>query len=255
MKLLIAGLIFCSLPMLAAEPFTGTWKEDIATRKVSGALLTLELSNGVYKVLSANPYTVKADGTDQAVSGSTMISVNIIDDHSVEVTQKTAGKIVNRTKRTVSSDGTTFTAEIISYPAAGGAPVTTTNIRQRVGAPVPGMHLLSGSWAPPKKQSESDNGLLVTFEQTADGLKVSTPTGINYDAKFDGKEYPVSGTGGTDSKVVLKRIGATSIEETNKSGDKVLGTSLYTLSADGQSVTEEDHLATGRTVTYLLRKQ
>ena len=36
MKLLCAALLFGALPMLAAEPFTGTWKEDITTRKVSG---------------------------------------------------------------------------------------------------------------------------------------------------------------------------------------------------------------------------
>jgi hypothetical protein len=56
--------------MLAAQSFTGTWKADITTVKRSGKPSKVELSNGSYKCLSCNPpYTVKADGKDQALSG------------------------------------------------------------------------------------------------------------------------------------------------------------------------------------------
>jgi hypothetical protein len=201
---------------------------------------------------------VKADGTDQPLSGANAdtVSVKIVDDHTVEFTTKKAGKIVSQIKRTVSSDGATFTAESSSYPASGGAPVARINVQKRVGAPTPGMHLLSGTWNLVRRENESENGLMVTFEQTADRLKMTTLTGIHYEAKFDGREYPASGTPQADAKVILKRTNANTIEETDEAGDKVIGISMYTLSADGLTIKEEDrNSSTGRVITYILRKQ
>jgi hypothetical protein len=103
--------------------------------------------------------------------------------------------------------------------------------------------------------SLSENALLNTFEQTADGLKWSSATGEHYDAKLDGKVYPVAGSRTWD-KVTLKRLGPNSIEETDLNGDKVLGTTRYTVSPDGQSMTlEARNTRTGRTITSILRKQ
>jgi hypothetical protein len=92
MKLLCAVLVCSALPMMAAQPFTGTWKVDVTTAKWSGKPSTYELANGTYKCLTCTtPYTVKADGKDQAISGQTGFdteSVRIIDDHSVEIYPK-----------------------------------------------------------------------------------------------------------------------------------------------------------------------
>lgn len=258
MRLLCAALVCGALPIMAAQPFTGTWKMDVTTLKVSGKLSNVELANGTYKCLScATPYTVKADGKDQAVTGQPnfdTISVRIIDDHSVEFIEKKAGKIVYQAKSTVSADGATRTAEATIYPVSGDKPVTETLTAKRVGKRVAGAHLYSGSWMTDKVQA-SDNGLLWTYEQTNDGLKYSDPTGERYDAKFDGKEYPISGVPTADAKVILKQIDANTIEETDKSGGKVIGTSKMTVSPDGRSITIEIHTSRGLAETYVERKQ
>ena len=257
MKLLCAVLLCSALPMAAAEPFTGIWKEDLTTLRFSGKPQKIELSQGTYKCLSCDPpYTAKADGKDQTVSaipGIDTVSVRIIDDHSVEFIRKKAGKIVYQYRETVSSDGATATEDGTFYPVSSDKAITLTTITKRVGSSIAGMHAISGSWLR-EKQSVSENAKLNTFEQSADGLKWSAPTGEHYDAKLDGKDYPVSGATGWD-KVVLKRFGANSIEETDKFGDKFLTTYRYTVSPDGRSMTMEIHDNTGGVRTSVLKKQ
>ena len=51
----------------------------------------------------------------------------------------------------------------------------------------------------------SDNGLTVTYQSTADGLKMADLNGESYDAKFAGRDYPVEGDPG-HTMVSLKRI-------------------------------------------------
>ncbi len=56
--------------------------------------------------------SVKADGTDQSVSGHPAydtMSVHIIDDHNIEVVAKKAGTVVFDEKTTVAADGMTTT--------------------------------------------------------------------------------------------------------------------------------------------------
>lgn len=259
MKLFCAVLVCSALPILAAQPFTGTWKVDVTSAKWSGKPSNFELANGTYKCLSCTtPYTVKADGKDQPITGQPgfdTMSVRIIDDHSVEFIQKKAGRMVSQSKTTVSADGATFTSEATAYPVSSDKPVTGTITAKRVGESVAGTHAYSGSWMTDKVQ-ESDNGLMVTYEQTADGLKMTTPTGTHFDAKLDGREYPVSGDGvPADAKVILKQIDANTIEMTNESGGKVMTTARYTVSPDGRSMTIEGHSSTGAVQTFVRLKQ
>jgi hypothetical protein len=70
MRILCVALLLGALPALAAEPFTGTWKLDVASAKFSQKPGRYEIANGNFKCVTCDPpVTVKADGRDQAVSG------------------------------------------------------------------------------------------------------------------------------------------------------------------------------------------
>jgi hypothetical protein len=64
---------------------------------------------------------------------------------------------------------------------------------------------------------------------------LSTTDDIDYTAKFDGKDYPITGTG-LDT-VSLKRIDANTIERTGKVRGKVTETGAMKVSADGKVLT------------------
>ena len=257
MRMLCTCLLFGALRLMAADPFTGTWKIDLSQAKFSQKPIRIELANGTYKCLSCDPpLTVKADGTDQAVSGQPGVdtfSVHVVDDHHLEIAGKKAGKAVFGEKVTVTPDGMTTTTEFTSHPPSSDKPVTGSETLKRVGKSAPG-NAFSGSWAIENAQNFSENGLVFTFAQSGDSLKMSDPTGASYDAKLDGKEYPYQGSAETDH-VVLKRINERTIEETDKGGGKVLSTARITVSADDRTMTMVVHDRTGRVDTLIWNKQ
>src|ERR1700686_2802412 len=90
----------------------------------------------------------------------------------------------------------------------------------------------SGSWKmnPAKsKYSPGPAAKSVNLKVEADekGVKIDAagtdgdgnPTHVAYDAKFDGKDYPVTGLPYADT-VSVKRVGADTIQGTMKKGDK-----------------------------------
>lgn len=258
MRLRFGLLLCCALPMLAAEPFTGTWKVDLSKARFSPKPDKLELANGTYKCLTCDPpISVKADGTDQPVTGHPgfdTMSVRVVDDHSVETIAKKAGKVVFVDRTTVAADGLTAKEEFTSHPQSSDKPVTGNMTLKRVGKSMPGMHAASGSWVPEKADNISENALMMTFDETAEGLKMSQPTGEHYDAKFDGKDYPYGGSAEIN-KVLLKRIGPRVIEETDKRDDRVESTVRMTVSADGRTMTMVVRDRQGRVSTFVSNKQ
>ena len=84
---------------------------------------------------------------------------------------------------------------------------------------------------------------------------MSDQNGYSYDAKFDGKDYPTQGDPG-HTMVSLKRIGARTIEETDKRDGKVVGVYRMTVSSDGKSIdVEYTNKERGTTTTFTMEKQ
>jgi len=171
--------------------------------------------------------------------------VHIIDDRTIEMVSKKAGKVLQKTRYTVATDGTTETAE---YTGPTGERSATGTFK-RVGKPVAGMHAVSGSWKT-EKFSHSENYYLTIFEDTVDGLKMNRPAGGHFEAKFDGKEYPDG-----DHFVVLKRISPRTIEMTFKTDQNVLSTERISVSADGRTMTWLMRTAWGLEKTVVSNKE
>lgn len=66
------------------------------------------------------------------------------------------------------------------------------------------------------------------------------PTHVAYDAKFDGKDYPLTGIPYADT-VSVKRVGADTIQATMKKGDQVVMTVTSKVSTDGKTRTSTFH--------------
>ena len=162
-----------------------------------------------------------------------MIAVRVVNPSSIEVIEKKDGKVMATDSYTVSADGNTLTDKFTD--TTGTQPVTGEVTSTRV-APAPaGAHAVSGSWRTSKVEGVSSNGLTLTYQGTANGLKMSDPNGYGYNANFDGKDYPMQGDPGK-TMVSLKRIDANTIEETDKRDGKIIGVSRMTVSKDGKSM-------------------
>ncbi|MGE5357727.1 MAG: hypothetical protein ACM3NQ_01830 [Bacteroidales bacterium] len=256
---LVALLLFSAFVLAAESPFTGTWKADLSKAQVSAKPDQIVLQSGRFQCTSCVPKVdVKADGTDQPVVGDPMrdtVAVRVIDDKTVEFTDKRGGKVIGKGKETVSADGKTMTIDFESFPPSGAKSVTGKQTMTRVAAGPAGAHAISGSWQVQKMDQVSENGLMITLNGTDDGLSMTAPTGESFDAKFDGKDYPVKNDlPGT--MVSLKKLGERSVEQTIKRDGKVLYVNTMTVAADGKTMTyKSEDKQTGNVFSIVATKQ
>jgi len=99
----VIGFSVLLLPLLAPaqSQFDGTWKIYTKSLKPPKTPAVYLLQNGMYECKCGALIRIKADGTDQHVTGSSDVdtmSVTVIDDYNVEVTNKLHGKVVRTEK-------------------------------------------------------------------------------------------------------------------------------------------------------------
>ena len=236
--LAVAALL---LPVLAAaqSAFDGTWKIDPNKFEPSRKPDEYLLQNGMYACKTCNPpYDIKADGTDQSVSGHPYydtVAIKVENDHEIEETDKKDGKTVATSTLTVSPDDSSLTVEVSdSSNTNGGPPVTGKFQGTRVAKGPAGSNAISGSWRRGKIEGLSDNAIVWTYKVSADEITMTNPTGQSYTAKLNGPDAPMKGDPGTTS-VSVKMIGNDTLEETDKRDGKVIGVWKMTVAADGKN--------------------
>ena len=103
-----------------------------------------------------------------------------------------------------------------------------------------------------------------TVEAAGDAMKVTytgeapdgTPISFGFTVKYDGKDYPVTGSGqpfGADS-IAAKRVNARAVESTLKKGGAVVARAVTTIAGDGTMLTvkyeDEKGNPSGDTAVY-----
>jgi hypothetical protein len=260
-RLPLVLLVSLFLPALAVaqSAFDGTWKVDLKSAQFPKKPDVFLLQDGMYHCKTCvPPVDIKADGTDQTVSGNPYIdtmSIKVVNDHTIMETDKKNGKTVGTSKTTISSDGNTLNFEFTDSSDTNKDPVTGKGQETRVAKGPAGSHAISGSWRIAKMDSVSDNGLSILYKVAGDSLTMTSPTGQSYTAKLDGTEAPYKGDPGTTS-VMVKRTGDNSFDETDKRDGKVISVAHVTVSADGKTMTiaVEDKLH-GTTSQFKAMKQ
>jgi hypothetical protein len=255
MKSLVPTLLMVPAAALASSAFDGTWKANQESVKMTGKPDVYVLAAGEYTCSSCSPeLKVKADGAEHKVSGHAYydtVMVKVTGPNSDEQLLKQGDKPFVRIVETVSADGNTLTDKITNY--TGAQPVTIEVTEKRVAPGPAGSHPVSGSWQQDIFKAD-DTSRTVKYQMTADGLQMHW-NGQSYDAKFDGKEYPIVGDPGKTT-VSLKKIDANAVEETDHRQGKVVDEIHLAASQDGKTiaVTDKD-VAHGQTTTYTLDKQ
>ena len=257
---LVAALSLLLMPLLASaqSPFDGTWKVDMNKVDFPKTPDVYLLQNGMYECKSCiPPISVKADGSDQPVTGHPYydtVAIKVLNNHEIEETNKKDGKTVATSKTMVSSDGNTMTFEFSDSSNTNAAPVTGKGEEMRVGAKPPaGANMISGSWRTTKLENISDNGITWTYKVSGDELTMTSPTGQSYTAKMNGTDAPMKGDPGITS-VSVKKIGNNTIEETDKRDGKVIGVMKATVNGNTMNATYEDK-RNGSTMKYTATKQ
>ncbi len=261
-SLLIAALLGALLLpsiLMAQSPFDGTWKVDldkVHTPKKPDVLL---LKNGIFECKTCVPaIRIKADGQDQRVAGNPYfdtMAVKVVDDHTIDRTEKKAGKVVLTARTSVAADGKTAAFEFTDDTSSNGATVTGKGSMIRMAKGPAGSHAISGSWRTGSYGNVSDNGLSFTYKVDGDKISMTTPTGQSYEATFSGAEVPYGGDPGTSS-ISVKKLGNHVIEETARRNGKVASVSTLTVAAHGKTmkIATSDKLH-GTTMSFVAVRQ
>ena len=255
---LIFVAAFCAATASRAEsPLNGTWKTDISQTKWSPKPLIFYISGGWYHCVTCNPtYDVAADGQDHPVANQAFdtAAVMIVDPHTISLTYKKDGNVISEQTRTVSADGKTLTVHLTAHPKDSDKPLTFDMKAKRDGMLRPGVHATSGKWIT-QQQKGSEDAYLTTYKIDGDQVTMSSPDGEGYSATFGGGDAPYKGAYGITS-VSVRRVNPQTIEETFKRDGQVREVATTTVSSNGKMATVVDaDKATGRTTTYMMKKQ
>jgi hypothetical protein len=256
-KFVMSALLLAPAVALAASAFDGTWKLRVGSMQVTGKPDVWVIAEGTYSCPSCNPPVDKlpADGAFHKVSGHAYydeLQVRVVDARTVEITQRQNGKTVGTGTMQVAADGNSLAQKFTSFQ--GAQPMTGTFSEKRVAAGPPGSHALSGSWLQDQMTDANDALRTVSFVMTAEGFGMQS-NGQSYNAKFDGKQYPVTGDPG-NTQVVLKKVNGRTVEEIDYRQGKVVDEIQIAAAADGKTVMMSDKdVAHGQTTTMILDKQ
>jgi hypothetical protein len=256
MKKLLVLLLLSTGTSFAQSPFDGTWIINTDTAQLPEKPEVYALAKGTFHCSTCVPTrNIKADGHDRKVAGSSYFdteSVRVVDAYTVEFVSKKAGKTMFTEIDTISPDGQTLTEVVKDTTEA--EPVTIEILSHRVGQGPAGSHALSGSWRA-YKISRSKNGATIKYRCTADEFSAESPLGEKFDAKFDGKDYPVEDDPG-HTMVSVKLLGPNEVDVTGKRNGKVVGILHLSVLPGGESihVVFEDK-ESNTTTTYEMQKQ
>lgn len=248
MRKLLLLVLLLPVSASAQSPFDGTWRMNLSSAEFEDNPDIFELKNGEYTCSTCDPnIAVKADGADHKVASDKdydTLAVRQVDDRTVQFTRKKGGKVVSEFADTVSPDGNTLTLQFKDYPREG-QPMSGKIIFARANSGPKGAHAISGAWRTRKVENVPEQGLTMTFKSTPDSLSMDLPFyHESYNAKLDGREYPVKGeAGGT---VSLKKVNHNTILETRKREGKMLAVNEITVHGITMTVVSKD--GSGKTI-------
>jgi hypothetical protein len=256
MRIVTSALLLLVPAAALASPFDGTWKTRTDSMKVTGKADQFQVVDGTYSCGSCVPEVkVKADGNDHAVTGHDYydtVAVVVLSPSAIQVIQKLKGKQMGSVTYTASTDGNTLNGKFQDYSGTQVATGSFTEARRAAGPP--GSHAVSGSWQPGDLTQANDALRTVAYQMTNDHFSMHW-NGQSYNAKFDGKEYPIQNDpGGT--MVTVKKVNDNTVQETDHRQGKVTDEIRLAAASDGKSIEVTDNdVIHHQITTYTLDKQ
>lgn len=228
-------LFTLGVAMAADSPFIGKWKLNPAKSQFAGTTMTYEMlpSGEMQMTAEGQSYKFRIDGQEYpAMWGSTAAWKQTGPD-CWETTIKMGG-MMDTSSTTISADG-----KIMTVISKGTKPNGEKFEMDSTFARVSGGPGLTGKWRSTKVQVSAE-----IWEITANGDDGLTMKIVDYDAvcsvKFDGTEHPCTGpTMPKSLTMTARKIGARSLEFTEKMEGKVVFSDRFTVSSDGRTMTDE----------------
>ena len=223
--------------LAAAGPsYFGKWKFNPGKSDFGESTVTFaQTATGAMQLTAdGQSFTFQADGKDYPTPYGETAAWKQIDASTWETIHKLNGKTLATDTVKLSADGQMLTIESKGTKPAGGAFENTTAFQR-----VSGTAGLAGQWKTRNVKSSSPE----TLELAASGenglLFQSPDIRMTSAAKFDGKDYPVTGpTLAAGWTLALRKAGPLAFDMTVKQNGKPLYEMTFRVSPDGKTLTE-----------------
>ncbi len=230
-----AGLLVTT-GVFAADPWIGSWKMNVAESKFPRTEVEITLQNGAYHVRPSlgTPRVLVPDGQFRQVDGVIgydTVSLRRVGDRAMEEQRKIGDAVVWTARWSVSADGKRTTQEVRETDADGSIRTSTLVSDRLSGAD---KDPFVGRWVWNAAASTLADRLM-TYKAEGDSL-VYIDGRLGYSARFDGKEYPMTGRRVPET-VVIKRLDVRTLEETFRRDGKISVTSVSRVATDGKKMT------------------
>jgi hypothetical protein len=216
-------------------PYAGTWRLNVARSDFGETTVTYEqtASGHLQFTASGQSYTFQIDGKPYPSLFGYMSAWEQIDATTWETVVTEKGKLIVTVTTKLSADGETLTTNTRGLKPTGGT-FDSRMIYKRV-AGGPG---LMGRWKT-KDRPPGTPGIVELVPSGTDGLTISLPDDREHcEAKFDGKDYPVTGPiANPGMTLAIQKTSPRSFDMTGKQGGKPIVKISFTVSDDGKTLT------------------
>jgi hypothetical protein len=226
-------LLLVSPVSFSQSPFDGTW---VTTPPLPQEPAVYLLAKGVLRCSGCMAkIEVAADGYDHKVAELAYwdtLNAQMVDAHTVEIIAKKAGKTTFTEVDAISADGSMLTQLVKDTTEAETVTIETRYRRLEKGPD--DSHAISGSWRA-YKVNRSKNGSTIKYKCTKDGFSAETPLGEKFNAKFDGKDYPVEDDPGRTT-VSAKLLSPDTVELISKRNREVVAIKRMSVVPGGMAI-------------------
>ncbi len=230
------ALTMCALAGMAwaESPLVGKWKLNPAASSLSDQMKVKAAGGDKYTFIFSgdNEETVAVNGTEQPGLFGSTLTVTPEAANRWKVVRKRDGHIQLVGNWTLSNDDKTLTDEFTSYRPDG----STFNLHYVYTRDGSGKGF-AGTWESTTEQVNSSYEIvLAPYENN--GITLRYPSqDLTKSASFDGKDYPTTGTNSVKGETIsAKRLNESGFETKDKVNGKLMATSRFVISPDGNTL-------------------
>jgi hypothetical protein len=230
--------LFCTLVLgtasLAAAdaPYIGHWKFDPAKSHLTGETVTVEkMPDGTIRQEGNGlAFTFKLDGKEYPMPDGSTTSVKQVDAKTWDRVDRVNGKVTSTSRMSIDGDMVSIT---FHFTKPDGGTIDGSSKWKRVSG---GPGFFGTFKSSEQNQPPTDMELLANG---ADGITLKFVDGTVCEAKFDGKDYPVTGAQAAGKiAYAFKKTGPRSFDMINKMAGKTYYLDKLSVSADGKTLTD-----------------
>jgi len=230
----VLSAALCVVAVSAADPaYVGKWKLNTAKTSVTGDTVTIEnAAGGMMKFNSQGyEYTFKTDGKEYPMPDGGTTSWKATSADVWDVTNHMKGKVSSTYHLVVKGDVLSVSGK--SMKPDGGSMDFTSSYKRMAGGPG-----FLGKWM--STEVKMPASMLEITASGANGIAMKGDTGPIASGQFDGKDNPALGMmAGSKMTFAFRKINANSFEMTAKLDGKPMYVDVYSVSADGKTLTDD----------------